>query len=46
MTTYLASVNETALAVFAVVVGLTMVVTYFASKRVSPQPTSGPRVAA
>src|SRR5215218_2076969 len=35
MTTYIASVNETALVVFAVVVGLTMVVTYFASKRVS-----------
>ena len=35
MTTYLAAVNETALAVFAVVVGVTMVVTYFASKRVS-----------
>ena len=35
MTTYLASVNETALAVFAVVVGVTMIVTYFASKRVS-----------
>jgi cation/acetate symporter len=35
MTTYLASVNQTALAVFAVVVGVTMVITYFASKRVS-----------
>src|SRR5215208_5045928 len=35
MTTYIASVNETALAVFAVVVGVTMVVTYWASKRVS-----------
>src|SRR5918998_218080 len=35
MTTYLAAVNETALAVFAVVVGVTMVVTYFASKRVA-----------
>jgi cation/acetate symporter len=35
MTTYIASVNETALAVFAVVVGVTMVVTYFASKRVA-----------
>src|ERR687895_418397 len=35
MTTYIAAVNETALAVFAVVVGVTMVVTYFASKRVS-----------
>ena len=35
MTTYLAAVNETALAVFAVVVGVTMVITYFASKRVS-----------
>ena len=35
MTTYFAAVNETALAVFAVVVGVTMVVTYFASKRVS-----------
>ena len=33
--TYLAAVNETALAVFAIVVGVTMVVTYFASKRVS-----------
>jgi cation/acetate symporter len=33
--TYLAAVNETALAVFAVVVGITLVVTYFASKRVS-----------
>jgi cation/acetate symporter len=35
MTTYLAAVNETALAVFAVVVGVTLVVTYWASKRVS-----------
>ncbi len=35
MTTYLASVNHTALAVFAVVVGVTMVVTYIASKRIS-----------
>jgi cation/acetate symporter len=35
MTTYLASVNETALAVFAVVVGITLVITYWASKRVS-----------
>jgi cation/acetate symporter len=35
MNTYLASVNETALAVFAVVVGITLVVTYWASKRVS-----------
>src|SRR5215216_2340604 len=33
--TYFASVNETALAVFAVVVGITLVVTYYASKRVS-----------
>src|SRR5215204_2474273 len=35
MTTYFAAVNETALAVFAIVVGVTMVITYFASKRVS-----------
>jgi cation/acetate symporter len=35
MNTYLASVNETALAVFAVVVGITLVITYWASKRVS-----------
>jgi cation/acetate symporter len=35
MTTYLASVNHTALAVFAVVVGVTMIVTYVASKRIS-----------
>src|SRR5688500_16294771 len=35
MTTYLAAVNETALAVFAVVVGVTLIVTYFASKRVT-----------
>ena len=35
MTTYIAAVNETALVTFAVVVGVTMVVTYFASKRVS-----------
>jgi cation/acetate symporter len=35
MTTYLASVNETALAVFAVVVSITLVVTYWASKRVA-----------
>src|SRR5688500_16900748 len=35
MTTYVAAVNETGLAVFAVVVGVTMIVTYFASKRVS-----------
>jgi cation/acetate symporter len=35
MTTYLASVNHTALAVFAIVVGVTMVVTYVASKRIS-----------
>src|SRR5829696_6923223 len=33
--TVIAAVNETALAVFAVVVGVTMVVTYYASKRVS-----------
>jgi cation/acetate symporter len=33
--TWIASVNETALAVFAVVVGITLVVTYYASKRVS-----------
>jgi cation/acetate symporter len=35
MTTYLASVNETALAVFAAVVGVTLVITYWASKRVA-----------
>jgi cation/acetate symporter len=35
MTTYLASVNEKAIAVFAVVVGVTMIVTYIASKRIS-----------
>jgi cation/acetate symporter len=35
MTTYIASVNETALAVFAVVVGVTLVITYWASKRVA-----------
>src|SRR5215210_8149573 len=35
MTTYLASVNHTALAVFAIVVGVTMAVTYVASKRIS-----------
>ena len=35
MTTYLAAVNTTALAVFAVVVGVTMIITYAASKRVS-----------
>ncbi len=35
MTPYIAAVNETALVVFAVVVGITMVITYFASKRVS-----------
>jgi cation/acetate symporter len=33
--TLIASVNETALAVFAVVVAITLVVTYFASKRVA-----------
>jgi cation/acetate symporter len=33
--TVIAAVNETALAVFAVVVGVTLVVTYFASKRVA-----------
>jgi len=33
--TVIAAVNETALGVFAVVVGVTMVVTYFASKRVA-----------
>ena len=33
--TLLASVNETALVVFAVVVGITMVISYLASKRVS-----------
>jgi cation/acetate symporter len=35
MNTYLASVNETALATFAVVVGITLGITYWASKRVS-----------
>jgi cation/acetate symporter len=35
MTTYLASVNETALAVFAAVVAVTLVITYWASKRVA-----------
>jgi cation/acetate symporter len=35
MNTYLASVNETALTVFAVVVGITLAITYWASKRVS-----------
>jgi cation/acetate symporter len=33
--TFIASVNETALAVFGVVVGVTMIITYVASKRVS-----------
>src|ERR671924_1703000 len=33
--TWIAAVNETALAVFAIVVGVTLVVTYFASKRVA-----------
>jgi cation/acetate symporter len=33
--TVIAAVNETALAVFAIVVGVTLVVTYFASKRVA-----------
>jgi len=33
--TWVASVNTTALAIFAVVVGITLVVTYFASKRVA-----------
>src|SRR5215211_8322085 len=33
--TYIASVNGTALAVFAVVVGVTMIVTYVASKRIA-----------
>jgi cation/acetate symporter len=33
--TFFAAVNETALAVFAIVVGVTLVVTYFASKRVA-----------
>jgi cation/acetate symporter len=33
--TFIAAVNETALAVFGVVVGVTMIVTYIASKRVS-----------
>ena len=44
--TVIAAVNETALAVFAVVVGVTMVITYFASKRCPRPPTSGPRAAA
>ena len=35
MTILFAAVNETALAIFAVVVGVTMVVTYLASKRVT-----------
>ena len=33
--TYIASVNGTALAVFGVVVGVTMIITYVASKRIS-----------
>jgi cation/acetate symporter len=33
--TWIAAVNETALAVFAIVVGITLVITYFASKRVA-----------
>ena len=33
--TFMAAVNETALVVFAIVVGVTMVITYFASKRVT-----------
>src|SRR3954451_25195978 len=33
--TYIASVNGTALAVFTIVVGVTMVITYIASKRIS-----------
>ena len=33
--TWIAAVNETALIVFAIVVGVTMVITYFASKRVA-----------
>ena len=33
--TFIAAVNETALAVFGVVVGVTLVITYWASKRVS-----------
>src|SRR5688572_26395118 len=33
--TWIAAVNETALVVFAVVVGVTLVITYFASKRVA-----------
>ena len=33
--TWTAAVNETALVVFAIVVGVTMVITYFASRRVS-----------
>jgi cation/acetate symporter len=35
MTTYFAAVNETALATFGVVVGITLIITYWASKRVS-----------
>src|SRR5215212_3630602 len=35
MTSYIASVNGTALAVFAIVVGVTMVITYIASKRIA-----------
>ena len=33
--TWIAAVNETALIVFAIVVGVTMVITYVASKRVT-----------
>ena len=33
--TVIAAVNQTALAVFAVIVGVTMLVTYIASKRIS-----------
>ena len=35
MNAYLAAVNETALATFGVVVGVTLIITYWASKRVS-----------
>jgi cation/acetate symporter len=35
MTFFAADVNELALGIFAIVVGITLVVTYFASKRVS-----------
>jgi hypothetical protein len=38
--TFIASVNETALAVFGVVVGVTMIITYLANASPRP-PTSG-----